>query len=340
MRDDPEYRGLMRKQARQQEENQIEAITREEIEEMRGRVKKAIYIIQKKIAREQENVTNRLNIIMMQMLTNEMEVVEVYSPPRITQMARRMGLKAGWSLDLTTCDSDGKAWDFNDTTMRNRAIRKVVNDEPLLLVGSPMCTAFSAMNNINYSKMSREEVEHRMNYGRKHVKFCAQLYALQWKAGRYFLHEHPECATSWEEQCIKDLLKREGVMRVDADQCMYGLKSHDGEREGPARKGTGFLTNSACIADQLRRRCPNRKGHQVHRHVVLEDGRTRAAQVYPDGLCRAICRGLRNQIQVDANGQFLLMNLDTTKDESSRDLQKSEEKLRRKYQTVEEEDDA
>ena len=34
MRNDPEYRGLMQKQARQQEENQIEAFTKEEIEEM------------------------------------------------------------------------------------------------------------------------------------------------------------------------------------------------------------------------------------------------------------------------------------------------------------------
>ena len=53
----------------------------------------------------------------------------------------------------------------------------------------------------------------------------------------------------------------------------------------------------------------------------------------------AICRGLRTQMQVDSKGQFLLMNFDATQEESSQDLRKSEEKLRRKYQTVEEDDD-
>ena len=339
MKDDPEYRHLLQKQAKPHEDDQLGAVTTEELEEMRGRVKKAIHTIQQKIAREREDVSNRLNMTMMKMLINEIEVAEVSSPPRVAQMARRMGLKAGWSLDLTTCDSDGKAWDFNDVNMRNRAVRKVLTDEPLLLIGSFMCTAFSSMNRINYSRMSDEEVKQRVEHGRKHSKFCSQLYTMQWKAGRYFLHEHFECASPWEEQCIKDLLRKDGVMRVDADQCMYGLKSYDGERTGPARKGTGFLTNSVCIADQLRRRCPNRKGQQVHRHVILENGRTRAAQVYPDGLCKAICQGFKAQIQMDQKGQFLLMNVSVEVGESSQDLLKSAEKIKRKYRIVEEEND-
>ena len=39
------------------------------------------------------------------------DVTEVYSPERVIEAARRMGLKGGLSLDLTTSDSDGRKWD-------------------------------------------------------------------------------------------------------------------------------------------------------------------------------------------------------------------------------------
>ena len=41
------------------------------------------------------------------------DVAEVYSPSRVAEMARRIGMKSGWSLDLTCADEeDGEAWDF------------------------------------------------------------------------------------------------------------------------------------------------------------------------------------------------------------------------------------
>ena len=99
------------------------------------------------------------------------------------------------------------------------------------------------------------------------------------------------------------------------------------------------MTLSVCVADKLRKRCPNRSGQHVHQHVVLENGRTRMAEVFPDGLCRAICKGLQEQMQMDANGQFLLMNISIAANEISQDLKRSAEKLKKKYRTVEEEDD-
>ena len=72
VKEDPEYRSLMQRQARHHEGNQIEAVTKTEIEEMCGRVKKAIHTIKQKIAREQEGVANRLNVTMMEMLVSEM----------------------------------------------------------------------------------------------------------------------------------------------------------------------------------------------------------------------------------------------------------------------------
>ena len=55
----------------------------------------------------------------------------------------------GFALDLTTCDSDGASWDFDMKHMRDRAMSKLKNEKPLLLIGSPMCTAFSTWQRIN-----------------------------------------------------------------------------------------------------------------------------------------------------------------------------------------------
>ena len=145
-----------------------------QVRERIHRVQKAIVEIEKKIAREKHNVKEaQLNNVMKDMLLEQMDVAEVYSPPRAAKMAETMGLRAGWSLDLTTCDEAGRPWDFNNVSMRNAAVRKVIRDKPRLLIGSPMCSAFGAMKNMNYARMTTEERQQRMAYGRKHLEFCA-----------------------------------------------------------------------------------------------------------------------------------------------------------------------
>ena len=195
------------------------------------------------------------------------------------------------------------------------------------------------MNNINYSKMPEEERDRRIEYGRKHLKFCTQLYEIQWQAGRYFLHEHPDTAISWGERCITNLLKKQGVVRVTGDQCMYGLKANDGAREGPAWKRTGFLTNSPCIAKRLELRCPNTKANQIHDHVVLNNGRATAAQIYPPALCRAVCQGLIEQLKVDRKGQFIIANV-SSQDNDIKGMVKEAEMIKSKYKTIEEDNSA
>lgn len=66
---------------------------------------------------------------------------------------------------------DSKHWDFIDPEMRNRAARKVLQDRPVLLIGSPMCTVYSAMNHINHARMPKEVVEQRFKGARIHLEF-------------------------------------------------------------------------------------------------------------------------------------------------------------------------
>ena len=57
------------------------------------------------------------------------DVAEVYSPPRVTQMATKLGMKPGWSLDLTCNDEhDDVPWDFNKVDKRSRAMQKLTKD--------------------------------------------------------------------------------------------------------------------------------------------------------------------------------------------------------------------
>merc|ERR1739836_104715 len=135
------------------------------------------------------------------------EVAEVYSVPRVTTVASKMGLKAGWALDLCTLDEMGRPWDFTQVDMRNKATRKVLEDTPLILVGSPPCTDWSVLMNLNWDKMDPAEVAERKRIARVHLEFCAKLYRIQHRAGRYFIHEHPNSATSWQEEAIASICK-------------------------------------------------------------------------------------------------------------------------------------
>ena len=204
----------------------------------------------------------------------------------------------------------------------------------MLLIGSPMCTEFCTWTHINHKKMAAEVAKERLRKARAHSEFCTKLYALQIHHGRYVVHEHPLGASSWRDTCIERILGKHGVIKVKADQCQYGLLSRDIMGVGMVRKATGFMTNSPCVAMQLRKRCPNRSGKIQHKHVTLQGGRTKAAQIYPEGLCRAICVGLVQQLDMDKRGQFVLAQLHGTEQET----QDVSRQIKEEFRTVEEED--
>ena len=102
-------------------------------------------------------------------------------------------------------------------------------------------------------------------------------------------------AASWAVTFIKDLMANPMVLVTEIDQCAYGLMSEDENGRAPARKPTRFLTNSVCTARELRMECRGCK-----RHVQLMNGRAGPAARYPAQLCRAVCKGVRNQMVEDA----------------------------------------
>lgn len=241
-----------------------------------------------------------MNALDRKMLTKAimgMDITEIYSPERVNKVAQKFGLSRGLSLDLKT------GWDFTLEQHRKKAWRHVLDDKPELVIGSPPCTMFSRLQELNRARMAGNQEwmeKHRKKWieATVHVKFCVELYKHQLRHGRHFLHEHPHAADSWKLPEIEELLRNPGIHRVRADQCMYGLKTINAEGEqAPAMKPTGFMTSSWGIADELSMKCDRQRERQR-----LLNSRAEAAATYPQDLCKAICRGLVKQKLLEKHG--------------------------------------
>lgn len=78
----------------------------------------------------------------------EVDVMEIYSQPRVSARASRHGLKPGGSLDLST------GWDLSRPDHQAKALKLIRELRPALVILSPPCTAFSAMRRLSTFKRS------------------------------------------------------------------------------------------------------------------------------------------------------------------------------------------
>jgi len=236
-------------------------------------------------------------------------VMEVYSPPRVTAELQRRGrlhLLPGLALDITCVDpEDGMPWDFTVRAKREKVRRLINRDKPYVLIGSPECKHFSTWQFLNAAKSDNPEAIRRARIqATVHLNFVAELYEVQVQAGRFFIHEHPLAATSWQVPAIARLKQLSGVQVVHADQCQYGAQIQSGEYKGwPIKKPTGFMSNSEAILARLSavcagigRRCSRPQGGE---HRPCSGIHARRAAIYPPKLCRAILRGITDQLRQD-----------------------------------------
>jgi len=138
------------------------------------------------------------------------KVSEMYSLPRITEMAKSLNIPAGFALDITVNQEDGTPWDLSVSENQAKA-KRLEEEKPELLVASPMCAAFSSWMSVNYSKMDDEAVREHLAKALAHLKFRLELCLIQHQAGRLFLLEHPVAATSWGSRMMRAMAKLNGV---------------------------------------------------------------------------------------------------------------------------------
>ena len=94
-----------------------------------------------------------------------------------------LGITVGFAIDLCQLDEEGGPWDFDLAEKRPKALDLVLKDKPMMLVGSPMCTAFCAWQKLNEDKRDPERVKAESQKTMLHLRFVCKLYAVQAAAG-------------------------------------------------------------------------------------------------------------------------------------------------------------
>ena len=128
------------------------------------------------------------------------------------------GLLPGWSLDLTINDpDDGMPWDFNIQEKRDKAEKMVKDKRGLLLIGSPMCSAFNQIQSLGRGRIGETRFGELMEQGLNHLRFCAKLYKMQLDQGTYFLHEQPGSSKNLGDHTVDNLMRDWRVYTVEGD---------------------------------------------------------------------------------------------------------------------------
>ena len=89
---------------------------------------------------------------------NIIDMREVFSPPRVVTLGEKLGLRPGSSMDLLA------GWNVELKADRERAIQKIEEEEPMSVIGSPPCTYFSTLQELNkFNQRYNEEWLARFN---------------------------------------------------------------------------------------------------------------------------------------------------------------------------------
>lgn len=211
------------------------------------------------------------------------DLVEVFSVPRITPVAHRKGLRSMGSFDIEN------GWDFLKAENRKRFLQKLDEQKPRVVVVCPPCTMFSLLQSLNRVRMDPKVYARRMIEAKILWNYAIQICQWQHDHGRGFILEHPLSASSWGEKSVVRLESQQGVFGVSVDQCQYGLR--DPESGKPYKKPTKLLTNVE-EANCMHRKCDGKHEHQRVEGMTRVAGkwvsRSRCAQVYPKDLCQIL----------------------------------------------------
>lgn len=226
-------------------------------------------------------------------LTGHHHFAEYYSPPRTVPLVQRAGLTALLSLDILT------GWNFQDRTLQRLSLQLLTTLSVLFLVVCPPCRAFSELQRLwNFKRMSLQKQRDIMNEGMIYLTHAMEAARAQWRAGRFFMFEHPARASSWSTDVVKAMAAEPGVKVITIDLCCFGLCSK--VTRTPMRKRTKIMTNSAILAQKLQGRlCPGTHEHQTIQGSEGGVRRSTWAQIYPAGFVEVIASSAKQHASAE-----------------------------------------
>ena len=230
---------------------------------------------------------------------SQVDFVELFNPGNFSACAQ--DLTPGLVVDMRI----DPQMDMRVETYRTQTRHNIAMNDPLIIIGAPPCTVFSSMQNINQKHHGTPEWTKKYEEGVLLLQYAVDLYWDQIARGKFFLHEHPATASSWDLPMIKELAEHPGVEIVTGDMCRWGMHlPEESSNQGTdhsvlVKKPTRWMTNSPALASMLGVRCSG--GHE---HSKLEGAkRTSQASSYPTSLVQGILNTLKrvkNRL-VDAN---------------------------------------
>ena len=208
------------------------------------------------------------------------DFVELFSPPRVTPYAQKMGL----AVETETIFDLQHGWDVRESKHRKSFRTHRERHRPRMLMTSPACRAYTHLRHIFLQKMNPEVRRKVLLEGQLMWDFSLEACQDQIKDDNYFGLEHPRLAASWRLPQTQRLLRRPDVALIVFDQCAYGLSVVDSGKL--SQKSTCIATNNPWLALELiKAQCS-----QDHDHEALVSGLPRMAQEYPAAMCMAIAR--------------------------------------------------
>ena len=234
----------------------------------------------------------------------QLVVAEVFSPPRVSLEAEKMGHQSGGAFDLET------GYDLTKARDRRQVMKQLQEADPDLIVICPPCGPFSALQHLNVAQHGYKTLQLKLAEGKEHLTFGMRIYEWQARRGKSAVFEHPATSAAWLEEVVQRVLQLPNVIRVRADQCEYGLAVQGMKNKKP----TDFMVTGHGLATQLSKRCSKQ-----HQHQPLMGGLARLAQQYPAALCRAMIRGAEEDTH-KASAQVWAVEQEATSGEA-RDLE-------------------
>ena len=125
----------------------------------------------------------------------------------------------------------------------------IENEDVEIVMGSPPCTMYSQVQKLSEKvrtpghpgrEAARARYAKKFSEAEAHLKFCAFIYWMQDKRGKYYLHEHPRRASSWDTACMKKIEALTNNVKVRSDMCAFGMR---GKNDFFVKKPTTFYTN-------------------------------------------------------------------------------------------------
>ena len=117
-----------------------------------------------------------------------------------------------------------------------------------------MSTQFTQWQRLSAAKTNdKQALERARAAAIAHMDFVVLLYEEQVAGGRYFLHQHPRHADSWDLKSVRRLRSTPGVEFVHGDQRQFDVQIQHGTFEG-------HLTNSTKLGEALAVRCEGQGG--------------------------------------------------------------------------------